>query len=412
MADKARASLSSGEVAELTEKLARTLDAMIIETQPEVAARLLEMVSDPDAGLSDFAGVIRSDQTLSGRLLRMANSAYFAQRDQVTTLERAAVLLGINRIRAVALGFYMSRSVDAGGDSAYSRLAWGKSLLRACVAAKLTELLKPNLYAEAFLTGLMMDAGVPLARAIIGPEAYDRVCAPDHPPSRAFKAEHQSLAFTHVDVMRALVRRWRVPELLAKPILWHHTPPQDLANTAPLHVLHRVAYYVGSMHLEHSPPRSVAVPLPSLGQRVLGVQPRQLASAFGSACAEYAALREFFGHVAQGIGDVEELGLRVQTALLKVVDKSMEDQLRRESMLKPAVFRFASGQVEVAREGDRGEFAVAYLLDEQGARQAMHRFLVDSVNAKNLLHELSIEARQGDGGELESMDDYLRALAA
>lgn len=412
MALKVRASLSSVEAEALTELLMRKLDAMVIETQPEVAARLLDLVADPDAGLADFAAVIRNDTALSGRLLRMANSAYFAQREPVTTLERASVLLGINRIRALALGFYMSRAIDAGGEKRYGRVMWGKSLLRACLAAKIAEAIRPNLYAEAFLIGLMLDAGVPLARTLIGPEAYDAACPPSQAPSRCFKAEMETFTYTHVDMARALIRRWRVPDVLAKPILWHHSPPASLKNAEPIHLLHRVAFYVGAMHVEHEPPCAMAVPLPALGQKLLDMPAKNLAEVFKAACKEYATVREFFGHVADGITDVEALGQRVHGALNRLLEQSMEEQLKQESSMSAAIFRFHAGTIEVLKDADHTDFAVAYIIDASGNRQAVHRFPIGSATAADVLAELSLNRDDLDSAELENMTDYLRALAA
>ena len=409
---KVRANLSGVEAEAVTELLIRKLDAMVVETQPEVAARLLDLVTDPDAGLSDFADIIRNDTALSGRLLRMANSAYFAQREPVTTLERACVLLGINRIRALALGFYLSRAIDAGGEQRYGRLMWGRSLLRACFAAKLAEAIKPQLFAEAFLIGLMMDSGVPLVRTLIGPEVYDQTCPTSEPPSRMFKAESYHFTYTHVDMARALIRRWRIPDVLAKPILWHHSPPQSLKNTEPVHILHRVAFYVGSMHVEHEPPAATALPLPTLGQKLLDLPAKRLADIFKSACKEYATVREFFGHVADGITDVESLGVRVHGALNKLIDQTIEDTIKADSAMAAATFAFDSGSIEVLRDPDNADFALAYMLDQAGHRQTMHRFPIGSATASDVLHELSLEEGDIDSGELESMTDYLRALAA
>ena len=412
MAGKVRANLSGLEVEALTDLLMRKLDAMIIETQPEVAAKLLDMVTDPEAGLNEFAVVIRNDTALTGRLLRMANSAYFAQREPVTTIERACVLLGINRIRALALGFYLSRAIDAGGEQRFGRVMWGKNLLRACYCAKLAEEIRPNLYAEAFLIGLLMDAGIPLVRTMLGADVYDPTCPASEPPSRAFKAENYHFTYTHVDMARALVRRWRIPEVLAKPILWHHSPPQSLTSEEPIHLLHRISYYVGSMHIEHEPPVAMAVPLPTLGQKLTKIPGKQLGKIFETACKEYATVREFFGHVADGITDIESLGHRVHGALNKIVEETMEADLKQSSSMTPATFTFHAGVIEVGRDMARDDFAVAYIVDSNGTRQARHEFPVGSVTADDVLEELSLERDDIDESELESMTDYLRALAA
>ena len=211
---------------------------------------------------------------------------------------------------------------------------------------------------------------------------------------------------------RALIRRWRIPDLLAKPILWHHTPPQSLKSAEPLQLLHRIAFYVGSMHIEHEPPTSMAVPLPQLGQKLLAIDGKDLANVFKAACKEYVTVREFFGHVADGITDIEALGVRVHATLNKLVDQSIEQQLKSESAMSAARFTFCAGSIEVMRDDDNIDFAVAYMLDESGRRQSMHRFPVGSVSGRDILHELSLLEDDIDSAELESMTDYLRALAA
>lgn len=416
MTTRARANLTGQQVQALTDLLVRKLDALVIETQPEVAARLLELVGDDRAGLSDFAKVIRTDPALAGRMLRMANSAYFAQREPVTTLERACVLLGLSRIRALALGFYLSRSIAPGGDERSLRLMWGQALLRACLSAKLAELKQPSLYAEAFLVGLLMDAGLPLVRALIGPEAYDRACPPGLPPSRAFHVESHTFSYTHVDVARALVVRWRIPEVLAWPIMWHHSAPKDLRAPGSVHLLHRIAFFVGSMHVRHEPPSAMALPLPGLGQKLLGTPVKQLGKAFAGACAEYVAVRELFGPIAEGITDVEALARRVQVALNSILERSIEEQLASpasaQELLAPGRFAFSHGHVEVALDQHNDGFAVACLMDEHGQRQALHRFPIGAMRSDDLLDALGIEREELPGEQRQGLDDYLRAMAA
>src|SRR5689334_2751536 len=104
---KPRSELSGAEVDDLLGALEGRLHTVGIESQPEVAARIVELVSDPDAGLRQYADVVRADAALSGRLLRLANSAFFAQREPVTSLDRACVLLGLDRLKAVSLGFQL-----------------------------------------------------------------------------------------------------------------------------------------------------------------------------------------------------------------------------------------------------------------------------------------------------------------
>ncbi|MFY7896411.1 MAG: HDOD domain-containing protein, partial [Phycisphaerales bacterium] len=102
---KLRSQISASELGDLYQLLDRKLDGVGLNSQPEVAIKLLEISRNKNAQLADYAKLIRNDQAVSGRVLRLANSAFFAQRRPVTTIDRACVVLGTDRLKAVSLGF-------------------------------------------------------------------------------------------------------------------------------------------------------------------------------------------------------------------------------------------------------------------------------------------------------------------
>src|SRR5205823_4861273 len=79
--------------------------------------------------------IIRADAALAGRVLRLANCAFFAQRQPITNLDRSCVLLGVDRLKSVALGFYLSRAAAGDPRQSLSRRIWGQSVYRACLSA-------------------------------------------------------------------------------------------------------------------------------------------------------------------------------------------------------------------------------------------------------------------------------------
>ena len=102
---KRRQDMSARDVADLHDRLSRKLGDTSLPTLPEVALRIMDLVAREDATIDQFAEVIQSDQALTGRLLRLANSAHYAQAKPVTTLNRTMVLIGMDRLKAMALGF-------------------------------------------------------------------------------------------------------------------------------------------------------------------------------------------------------------------------------------------------------------------------------------------------------------------
>lgn len=406
-----RCELAAGDVPGLLEQINRKLDGVGIDTQPEVAMRLLQLVSDPEAGLNDFAKVIRHDAALTGRLLRLANSAFFAQRQPVTSIDRACVVLGRERLRACSLGFYLSRAATSDPSCQLSRRIWGQSVLRGCLAAELARTVVAAFTSEAFVVGLMLDAGIPLMLKLLGPD-YQKLLDADPTPARLYAEEFNQLPFTHADVVSALVKRWELPDLLSSPIAWHHVAPGETHRDHAVFRMQRIAYYVGTVDLrpEEAMARQQA-PLPSLAFRVLGFTPDDLTKAVQRATGEYQATKEIFSQVAEQLPNVESLAVRVHNELLAATE-----QLLVSSMTPPeapethGLARFRLGGYHVEIEALEDGYAALYLIDGNGRRLISYRFLAQEESPQSLRGVLGLEARPDD--EVDSLAGHLRKLAA
>ena len=85
-----------------------TLEAMIqgateVATLPTVARRVLELLSQEQSSAAQLQAVIEKDQSLATRVLKIANSAFYGLRREVTSIQRAIVVLGFNTLRSLVL---------------------------------------------------------------------------------------------------------------------------------------------------------------------------------------------------------------------------------------------------------------------------------------------------------------------
>jgi HD-like signal output (HDOD) protein len=392
LAVKPRNTLSAVEIDSLHQRLAERLERIGIHTQPEVAVRILDLSADPNAQPRDYAAAIRNDPGLSGRLLKLSNSALFAQRKPVTTVDRACVVLGLERLKSIALGFHLSRAACRGTARELTRSVWGRSVFRGCLAAELARLHAPGHVAEAFVIGLMLDAGVPLMPKLVG-DAYERLYDAFPAPRTLLRAECEALEFTHVDVMAALQRLWRLPEVLARPIQWHHDRPRSATRAEPVHALHRIAYVVAGPELSVSADLSVTrapdsdAGLYAEASQLLGLHDSQIEEAVRRASAEYAATIDLFGEIAKSIGDAEDIFECIQMRLVRAVDAQVEDSIRREHDMRRR-FKFGDQCVEVSRDKDG---FVACLFDSEGSPLVTHRFQQDAEDERTVLAALGVE---------------------
>lgn len=409
---KPRSTLTGSDIVLLQQDLEGRLESVGITTQPEIALRMVKLARDPDAQLQDWAKVIRNDPATSGRLLRLANSAFFAQRQKVTSIDRACLVLGLERLKAVAMGFHLCRAAGARGTDAIARRVWGQSLFRACLACEAARVLAPSLVSEAFVMGLMLDAGVPLMARLLG-DTYVELYEKCPSPAMLYKREFDELPYTHVDVLAAIVKRWRLPDLLAKPMEWHHTRPAQLSHNEGPQRLHRIAYVAGLVEL----PIEADKPLPppperldglAAGQRVLGVSEEELKRIIGSARTEYEVTSEMFSGVAAAIRNPDGLAEAVHVALAKAVDATLETGLRLEDSTTAERFVLGASSIELHRSEDGA--AVAYLFDSRGQRLLAHRFRPADESARTLCEALGVERPASD--VLARVQDAIKRLAA
>ncbi len=404
-----RSRLGAHELSEMHQRIDRLLDQAGVETQPRVALRLIELAGDPDAQLKDYAEVIKNDWALTGRILRLANSAFYAQRTDVTRIDRALVLMGIERTKAITLGFYMSRSLMSAGAREVSASIWGQSVYRASLASSLARTECPSLVPEAYIIGLMLDCGVPLMARFLG-DSYIALLQDNASPVKLYQAEYEALEFTHTDVVEALMRRWRMPSLLAKPIMWHHTQPSSGRTDDNTLLLQRVAYFAGAVQLAEGRIPDPKHHLPTMAGRLFEIEPGGLDRVVQGAGKEYAATVGLFrgdsGH--SDVDALEDISDRVQHQLVEMMDEQFGRTTRMEERGGPEKLVIDGLQFDI-EPGRNGE-VVTYISASTGERLMSCVVKPQQESAATIRRLLGLE--EVNDAEIDNLVKVMRGMAA
>jgi HD-like signal output (HDOD) protein len=215
----------------------RALDALVsldrLPSPGPVALRLASLAAERDVALGEIVRALKCDGALTGRVLRIANSASFARRP-VAALEDAVVRVGFAGIRRLALAFSVLECNRAGPcrEFDYAR-HWSHSLARGVAAGRLAHATGRGSPDEAFSVGLLTGIGQ-LALATAFPGAYGALLR-RHPLADAALLEAEETAFgaTHVDLGRRMLAAWGLPEPLlaaALPAIGAAPPPGTAAG--------------------------------------------------------------------------------------------------------------------------------------------------------------------------------------
>lgn len=403
---QSRKALSARDIEELHQNLMRRLGDTSVPTLPQVAIRVIELVSDPDSSVNHFAEVIKTDQALTGRLLRVANSAAFAQRGQVTKLERAMVLLGMDRLKAMALGFHLSQAAGKGADEEARRL-WAQSLFRGWAALRIAEKVNRSISGEAFIVGLMLDCGVPMMKKLIG-DAYPLMVNGRDLPQKQFVTEMSQFEFTHVDVAVALCRIWKLPETLTRPISQHHSLPDGRRAKDDLGLLHQIAYFVGSLQLGGDGMPTEALPRASTAYDFFDLRAPELGAIFRQAAEDFKSSQELFANILPELLSVEAILERANEHLNEAVEDLVE--VAEDTCPTRMVHRFEAGDLVLEMEPGSDHRVTVYITDAEGNRLASEQVNPATQTRSELRQVLMLEDL--DDRQMTRLVETMTQLAA
>jgi putative nucleotidyltransferase with HDIG domain len=209
---------------------------------PALAADVMSLAIDPEISIARIGRVIAKDQVLATRVLKLANSAYCAPMQEITTVNDAIVRMGTGPVRNVVLAVcFTSRLQGANVYGSQGRElmdhAIGTAYLARLVAEKLGEDAD-----EAFMCGLLHDLGklllLKLSRDFIKYGA----------PTPSAQEIETVLKERHPEIGARLMKQWQLPEALEHPVRFHHDPdacPSHKGQATVAYVANRLAHRYG-----------------------------------------------------------------------------------------------------------------------------------------------------------------------
>lgn len=200
---------------------------------PDVVRELIQLLNDPNVKHSSITELVSRDQTISLKVLRVVNSAYFGLSRKISSIDEAIVLLGIDKLKTLVIASGFSNSVIK-VDGIVLPEFWADSFRVAELAqwfAKRTLLTEMD---EAFTAGIIHNIGRLLLHLSMAETAKEIQALVANRKAGRVKAELDLLGFTSQDAGRALLDLWKFPSNLGYAVQHHKRPfvddePQPLA---------------------------------------------------------------------------------------------------------------------------------------------------------------------------------------
>lgn len=188
---------------------------------PAVAMRVLQLIAKDDVGLKDLTDLIRADLALSSEILTLANSALFAFRCEIRSIQQAAVLLGLQRVKALAVTVGMRVYLTDLLEIPALLACWRHSLATALLAEEVAGLSLMD-KDTAYTAGMIHDIGR-LALAVIQPVPYANfLSSAPMTLADALQRERELFELDHCQAGRWLVEAWKLPKDFVDITSRHH----------------------------------------------------------------------------------------------------------------------------------------------------------------------------------------------
>lgn len=205
--------------------LARLLATENLPTPPAVAMQVVREASNPDVTTAQIGAILRQDPALCARVLKAINSAMYGMREQVSSVDRAVLLLGLNSVRGIVLALSLpAMQANRKSDRTF-RDFWQSAVSGAVISRELAVRLRIPTADDDMLTGLLRDIGHLVMQQAMPDEYAGFLRGKEgHPFSRVCEYEREVFGVDHAEASAELLRRWNLPDSLVQPIRHHHNP--------------------------------------------------------------------------------------------------------------------------------------------------------------------------------------------
>jgi two-component system, cell cycle response regulator len=179
-----------------------------------VAMQILKLAQSEDVGVAEVSRLVQGDPALTGRLLKLVNSALYAGSRQITSVSDAVARIGLKTVWQVALAFSVITNYRRGRCRKFNYDDyWSHSLASAVAAQRMARssgIAQPE---EAFTCGLLSQTGR-LALTCTFPEAYSNVIdAARGDESDLLELEQKTFALDHRELTGAILQDWGLADI-------------------------------------------------------------------------------------------------------------------------------------------------------------------------------------------------------
>lgn len=231
-----------------------------LPAMPKVMQDLVRTMGDDSADISDLADSVKHDPTLSARVLRMANSAYYGASRKIGAIEDAVTRIGLNALRTLVIASGMTTTFKA-VPGVKLQPFWRHALLSAALARSIAR--RARIDVEFAYTAALMHRIGELLLHLASPAEAQALAAEfvDASPAERCEAERERLGADHCAAGAELARLWQFPAAIQNALGAYAYPLSKQAS--PFAAIVAIASICAQSVMEGMPSEDIATAMPA-----------------------------------------------------------------------------------------------------------------------------------------------------
>jgi putative nucleotidyltransferase with HDIG domain len=199
-----------------------------LPSMPDVAFEVIRIADQAESSAVKVANTLSKDPSLSARVLRLANSAFYGMSREVSSVQESVVVLGMRTTKSLSLiaASFPWLHLALKGKGLKPELLWDHCISTAHFSKLLAtkvENIDPEL---AFCIALLHDMGT-VALYLTCETEFNQLIEEAKTSDKPFdELERIKMGFDHAELGAALAESWNLPKVYSKTIKYHHRPSE------------------------------------------------------------------------------------------------------------------------------------------------------------------------------------------
>lgn len=197
-----------------------------LPTIPIVATKVLQLLDDPDVSVEEVADLMLSDQVMTARIMKLLNSPVYKPTQEITSLKRALIYLGLRHVRELALTTSVINAFDGTSGALELNAFWEHSFGVGMVSKIIAQKIGYQDLEKAYISGIIHDLGEVFLSNFLREPFLEVLEYIKTNPIKLVDAEAELLGTTHCEIGLCMAHKWNFPEAYCDVIAYHHDPKE------------------------------------------------------------------------------------------------------------------------------------------------------------------------------------------